>query len=231
MADEANSVVRVCAESEVAPGSVKAYAVGDKTLAVFNIDGTFYVTDDECTHAAASLADAMIDGDVAECCMHMGSFHIPSAEVGGAVLRGAAAHLSGDSPGRGRVRGPQAQRRRRAGVKNGPVRQRVRQGGEGGSDAKGVTSSSVAAASLRFADAECRQLCHSARILQGIAGFSHQMRNVDAGERIGALHQKHVAWRQSGKRLAGKSAGSRHLRPRRSGIERRERTFEAAEIV
>ena len=81
MADEANSVVRVCAKSEVAPGSVKAYAVGDKMLAVFNIDGTFYVTDDECTHAAASLADGMIDGDVVECCMHMGSFHIPSGKV------------------------------------------------------------------------------------------------------------------------------------------------------
>jgi nitrite reductase/ring-hydroxylating ferredoxin subunit len=81
MADEANSVVRVCAKSEVTPGSVKAYAVGDKTLAVFNIDGTFYVTDDECTHAAASLADGMIDGDVIECCMHMGSFHIPSGKV------------------------------------------------------------------------------------------------------------------------------------------------------
>jgi nitrite reductase/ring-hydroxylating ferredoxin subunit len=81
MADEANSVVRVCAKSEVAPGSVRAFAVGDKTLAVYNIDGTFYVTDDECTHAAASLADGMIDGDVIECCMHMGSFHIPTGKV------------------------------------------------------------------------------------------------------------------------------------------------------
>jgi nitrite reductase/ring-hydroxylating ferredoxin subunit len=81
MAEEANSVVRVCAKSEVAPGSVRAFAVGDKTLAVYNIDGTFYVTDDECTHAAASLADGMIDGDVIECCMHMGSFHIPSGKV------------------------------------------------------------------------------------------------------------------------------------------------------
>ena len=81
MAEEANSVVRVCAKSEVAPGSVRAFAVGDKTLAVFNIDGTFYVTDDECTHAAASLADGMMDGDVIECCMHMGSFHIPTGTV------------------------------------------------------------------------------------------------------------------------------------------------------
>src|SRR4029078_3765722 len=81
MADEANSVVRVCAKSEVGPGSVRAFTAGDKTLAVFNIDGTFYVTDGECTHAAASLADGMIDGDVVECCMHMGSFHIPTGEV------------------------------------------------------------------------------------------------------------------------------------------------------
>ena len=34
MAREANSVVRVCSKSEVAPGSVKAFAVDDKTLAV-----------------------------------------------------------------------------------------------------------------------------------------------------------------------------------------------------
>jgi len=81
MAPEADSVVRVCSKSEVTPGSVKAFAVGDKTLAVYNIDGTFYVTDDECTHAAASLADGMIEGDVIECCMHMGSFHIPTGKV------------------------------------------------------------------------------------------------------------------------------------------------------
>ena len=33
MADEANSVVRICAKSEVTPGSVRAFAAGDKTLA------------------------------------------------------------------------------------------------------------------------------------------------------------------------------------------------------
>jgi nitrite reductase/ring-hydroxylating ferredoxin subunit len=81
MADHAESVVRVCATSDVAPGSVKAFAVGSNTLAVYNIDGTFYVTDDECTHAAASLADGMLDGDVIECCMHFGSFHVPTGKV------------------------------------------------------------------------------------------------------------------------------------------------------
>ncbi|HXX03558.1 MAG TPA: non-heme iron oxygenase ferredoxin subunit [Xanthobacteraceae bacterium] len=81
MADGAENVVRVCAKSDLAPDSVKAFAVGDKMLAVYNIAGKIYVTDDECTHAAASLADGMLNGDVIECCMHMGSFRVPTGEV------------------------------------------------------------------------------------------------------------------------------------------------------
>jgi nitrite reductase/ring-hydroxylating ferredoxin subunit len=81
MADNSENVVRVCAKSEVGPESVKAFAVGDRRLAVYNIAGTFYVTDDECTHAAASLADGMLEGDVIECCVHMGSFHVPTGNV------------------------------------------------------------------------------------------------------------------------------------------------------
>src|SRR5215467_2517550 len=81
MADDGMNVVRVCARADVPPGTVRAFAVGSSTLAVYNIDGAFYVTDDECTDAAASLADGMLDGDVIECCMHMGSFHVPTGNV------------------------------------------------------------------------------------------------------------------------------------------------------
>jgi nitrite reductase/ring-hydroxylating ferredoxin subunit len=81
MAENTDHVVRICSQSDVTPGSVKAFAVGANTLAVYNIDGAFYVTDDECTHAAASLADGMLEGDVIECCMHMGSFHVPTGAV------------------------------------------------------------------------------------------------------------------------------------------------------
>ena len=80
MADNAD-VVRICSKADVSPGSVKAFTVGANALAVYNIEGTFYVTDDECTHAAASLADGMLEGDVIQCCMHMGSFHVPTGSV------------------------------------------------------------------------------------------------------------------------------------------------------
>jgi len=77
----ADSVVRVCAQADIAPETVKAFEVGDRRLAVYSIAGKFYVTDDECTHAAASLADGMLDGDVIECCVHFGAFHVPTGAV------------------------------------------------------------------------------------------------------------------------------------------------------
>ncbi len=77
----AGNIVRVCAKSEIGSDSVQAFDVGDKRLAVFNIGGSYYVTDDECTHASASLADGMLDGEVIECAVHMGAFHVPTGEV------------------------------------------------------------------------------------------------------------------------------------------------------
>src|SRR5579884_3022956 len=77
----ADNVVRICAQADIAPESVQAFDVGDKRLAVFNIGGKFYVTDDECTHASASLADGMLDGDVIECSLHFGAFNVRTGAV------------------------------------------------------------------------------------------------------------------------------------------------------
>ena len=77
----AELVVRVCAQSEIAPDSVKAYEVGDRRLAVFNLGGQYYVTDDECTHASASLADGMLEDGVIECSLHFGAFDVKTGAV------------------------------------------------------------------------------------------------------------------------------------------------------
>src|SRR6516225_2232522 len=74
----AENIVRICAQSEIAPDTVKAFDVGDKRLAVFNIAGRYYITDDECTHASASLADGMLDGEVIEppCAMALRTYKV-----------------------------------------------------------------------------------------------------------------------------------------------------------
>jgi len=77
----ADNVVRVCAQAEVGPDSVKAYEVGDRRLAVYNLGGEFYVTDDECTHASASLADGMLEDGIIECSLHFGAFDVKTGAV------------------------------------------------------------------------------------------------------------------------------------------------------
>jgi ethylbenzene dioxygenase ferredoxin component len=77
----AENVIRICAQSDIAPETVQAFDVADRRLAVFNIGGKFYVTDDECTHASASLADGILEGDIIECAVHLGAFRVSTGEV------------------------------------------------------------------------------------------------------------------------------------------------------
>ena len=77
----AENVVKVCAQSEVGPETAKAYEVGDKRLAVYNLGGEFFVTDDECTHACASLADGILEDGIIECTLHFGAFDVKTGAV------------------------------------------------------------------------------------------------------------------------------------------------------
>ena len=77
----AETPVPVCAAADLAPGAVKSFEVGDEVIAVYNIDGTFYATDARCTHATADLADGILEGDVIECSLHFGAFHVPTGKA------------------------------------------------------------------------------------------------------------------------------------------------------
>jgi nitrite reductase/ring-hydroxylating ferredoxin subunit len=68
----------LCAAADVPPGTAKKLTVGDLTVAVFNLDGDFYVTDDTCTHGFASLSEGFIEDGIIECPWHGGAFDIRS---------------------------------------------------------------------------------------------------------------------------------------------------------
>lgn len=75
-----SDLVKICKVSDVAPGEMKPFRVPElvDTVAVFNLDGEIYVTNDECTHFVASLTDGYFDGEIVECPLHGGSFNIKS---------------------------------------------------------------------------------------------------------------------------------------------------------
>ncbi len=79
MADE--NLVFLCKKGDLAPGSVKRIDREAGDLAVYNIEGEFYATDDRCTHGLASLAEGDLIGEEIECTMHFGSFNVKTGEA------------------------------------------------------------------------------------------------------------------------------------------------------
>ena len=73
--------IELCKTDEVAIGGALKVEKDDLALAVFNVDGEFYVTDDNCTHGPGSLSEGYIEGDVVECNFHNGAFNIRTGEV------------------------------------------------------------------------------------------------------------------------------------------------------
>jgi nitrite reductase/ring-hydroxylating ferredoxin subunit len=73
--------IKICSTADVPEGSVKSFEVGNNVIAVYNVGGEFYATDNECTHGAASLADGMLEDDIIECSLHFGAFNVKTGEA------------------------------------------------------------------------------------------------------------------------------------------------------
>ena len=73
--------IKLCATGEVSPGEALKVETNELALAVFNVDGSFYVTDDACTHGPGSLSEGYLEGDVIECNFHQGCFNVRTGAV------------------------------------------------------------------------------------------------------------------------------------------------------
>ena len=73
--------INLCRREAVEAGKAIRIEKGPLTLAVFNLDGEFFVTDDACTHGPGSLSEGFIEGDVVECDFHNGGFNIRTGAV------------------------------------------------------------------------------------------------------------------------------------------------------
>ncbi len=74
------SLFFLCKTDDLAPGEARRIVRDDGDIAVYNLDGTFYATEDRCSHGLSSLGEGEIVGDEIECSMHFGSFHIATGE-------------------------------------------------------------------------------------------------------------------------------------------------------
>lgn len=75
--------------SEVAPGQIKLVRVDDENVAVFNVDGTFFATQEACTHQGGPLSEGALEGNCITCPIHGSRFDVTT----GAVVRGPASKM------------------------------------------------------------------------------------------------------------------------------------------
>lgn len=73
----------VAKTSEVPEDEAKRVIIGEHQIALFNLEGEFYATDDICTHAYASLSEGYIEDGCVECPLHAGLFDIKTGKAQG----------------------------------------------------------------------------------------------------------------------------------------------------
>lgn len=80
---------RVAGTEDVAPGTGIVAEVDGQSIAVFNVDGTFYAIDNTCVHRGGPLGEGELEGDVVTCPWHAWQYNVktglcinnPSAKV------------------------------------------------------------------------------------------------------------------------------------------------------
>ncbi|MBX3441188.1 MAG: Rieske (2Fe-2S) protein [Planctomyces sp.] len=72
--------VRLCNVNDVPSGGGREFVVGDRIVAVFNVDGTLHALDGICPHAGGPLAKGCLTGTVVTCPWHGWQFDVVTGQ-------------------------------------------------------------------------------------------------------------------------------------------------------
>jgi NAD(P)H-dependent nitrite reductase small subunit len=75
-----STFVTACAAVELAPGTARTVTVGDKELALFNVDGVVYAIDNTCPHRGGPLAEGEVEGCTVTCPWHAWTFDLKTGQ-------------------------------------------------------------------------------------------------------------------------------------------------------
>jgi nitrite reductase (NADH) small subunit len=73
--------VPVARLSELPPGGVKTVVVGDREIALFNVDGELFAIDNCCPHQGGPLADGWLAGTRITCPWHAWCFELSTGKM------------------------------------------------------------------------------------------------------------------------------------------------------
>jgi nitrite reductase (NADH) small subunit len=70
--------VRVGSTKDVPAGEGRVVEAGGRTVALFNVDGSFYALDNVCSHRGGPLGEGELDGRVVTCPWHAWRWDVTS---------------------------------------------------------------------------------------------------------------------------------------------------------
>lgn len=73
--------VTVARIADVPPGTGKAVVVGEREIALFHVDDTFYALDNTCPHQGGPLAEGWIENCAVTCPWHAWTFKLTDGKM------------------------------------------------------------------------------------------------------------------------------------------------------
>ena len=77
---------------ELPSGRATTVTIGDRNIALFNVEGTVYAMDDSCLHAGSSLGAGELAGKIVRCRNHGWKYDVTTGCVLGIPGLGVCAH-------------------------------------------------------------------------------------------------------------------------------------------
>ena len=81
MSAEETGWVRAARRADLLPGEVLGVEIAGRSIALYDVEGNVFATDNICTHAYARLSDGWLDGDLIECPLHAARFDVRTGKV------------------------------------------------------------------------------------------------------------------------------------------------------
>ena len=68
--------VKVATTSDLKPGTAMTVTVNGVDIALYNVGGKIYATDNTCVHQGGPLGDGILEGEVVSCPWHMWEYNV-----------------------------------------------------------------------------------------------------------------------------------------------------------
>ena len=73
--------IDAAAVADVPEGDVIGVLVGGKDIALYEVEGEVFATDNICTHGHARMSDGFLEGREIECPLHQGKFDVCTGQA------------------------------------------------------------------------------------------------------------------------------------------------------